>query len=77
VRVDTGLGLAFSRVASEALGAVLSVESDGKSGTSFHRGPSRPSRSRRGCIWTHPVIANGRLYLRDQDLISCHDVKGS
>jgi hypothetical protein len=36
VRVDTGLGLAFSRVASEALGAVLSVESDGKSGTSFH-----------------------------------------
>ncbi|MBY0522499.1 MAG: PQQ-like beta-propeller repeat protein [Gemmataceae bacterium] len=29
-----------------------------------------------GQIWTHPVIANGRLYLRDQDLIFCFDVKG-
>jgi outer membrane protein assembly factor BamB len=26
-------------------------------------------------IWTHPVIANGRLYLRDQELIFCYDVK--
>jgi outer membrane protein assembly factor BamB len=28
-----------------------------------------------GGIWTHPVVANGRLYLRDQDLIFCFDVK--
>jgi outer membrane protein assembly factor BamB len=28
-----------------------------------------------GLIWTHPVVANGRLYLRDQDLIFCYDVK--
>jgi outer membrane protein assembly factor BamB len=28
-----------------------------------------------GNIWTHPVVANGRLYLRDQDLIFCFDVK--
>ena len=27
-------------------------------------------------IWTHPVIANGRLYLRDQELIFCYDVRG-
>ena len=27
-------------------------------------------------IWTHPVLANGRLYLRDQDLLYCFDVKG-
>jgi outer membrane protein assembly factor BamB len=26
-------------------------------------------------IWTHPVVANGRLYLRDQELIFCFDVK--
>jgi outer membrane protein assembly factor BamB len=26
-------------------------------------------------IWTHPVVANGRLYLRDQDLLFCFDVK--
>ena len=28
-----------------------------------------------GHIWTHPVVANGRLYLRDQDLIFCFDIK--
>ncbi|HZU37602.1 MAG TPA: PQQ-binding-like beta-propeller repeat protein [Gemmataceae bacterium] len=28
-----------------------------------------------GKIWTHPVVANGKLYLRDQDLIFCYDVK--
>jgi hypothetical protein len=26
-------------------------------------------------IWAHPVVANGRLYLRDQELIFCYDVK--
>ncbi len=26
-------------------------------------------------IWTHPVVSNGRLYLRDQELIFCYDVK--
>jgi outer membrane protein assembly factor BamB len=28
-----------------------------------------------GKIWTHPVVANGKLYLRDQDLLFCFDVK--
>jgi outer membrane protein assembly factor BamB len=31
----------------------------------------------RGGIWTHPVVANGRLYLRDQDLIFCYDLKAA
>jgi outer membrane protein assembly factor BamB len=26
-------------------------------------------------IWTHPVVANGRLYLRDQELIFCYEVR--
>jgi outer membrane protein assembly factor BamB len=26
-------------------------------------------------IWTHPVVANGRLYLRDQELLFCYDIK--
>jgi outer membrane protein assembly factor BamB len=26
-------------------------------------------------IWTHPVVSNGRLYLRDQELIFCYEVK--
>jgi len=25
--------------------------------------------------WTHPVIANGKLYIRDQDTLFCYDVK--
>jgi len=37
----------------------------------------RQSRLRKpqGKFWTHPVVANGRLYLRDQDLLFCYDVK--
>jgi outer membrane protein assembly factor BamB len=38
--------------------------------------PQTQQRSNRGKIWTHPVIANGRLYLRDQELLSCYDVSG-
>ena len=25
--------------------------------------------------WTHPVISSGKLYLRDQDVLLCYDVK--
>jgi len=32
-------------------------------------------RAKSGGVWTHPVVANGRLYLRDQDLIFAFDVK--
>jgi outer membrane protein assembly factor BamB len=32
-------------------------------------------RSPSGKFWTHPVIADGRLYLRDQDLLFCFDIK--
>ena len=34
----------------------------------------QPDRSDRQS-WPHPVIANGRLYLRDQDVLLCYDVK--
>jgi len=27
-----------------------------------------------GKVWTHPVVLNGKLYLRDQDLFFCFDV---
>lgn len=29
-----------------------------------------------GAIWTHPVVANGRLFLRDHEYLFCYDVKG-
>jgi hypothetical protein len=28
-----------------------------------------------GAAWPHPVIHNGRLYLRHGDILSCHDVR--
>jgi len=31
-------------------------------------------RSRSGKIWMHPVVANGKLYLRDQEFFSCYDI---
>ena len=36
--------------------------------------PQSELRKPRGRIWVHPVIAGGRLYLRDQDLVYCYDV---
>ena len=31
-----------------------------------------PRRS--GKIWAHPVIAGGKLYLRDHELLFCYDI---
>ena len=33
----------------------------------------QPQRSGKKA-WAHPVIANGHLYLRDQDLLLCYDI---
>ena len=34
----------------------------------------QPNRSNANS-WSHPVVANGKLYLRDQDLLLCYDIK--
>ncbi len=34
----------------------------------------QPDRTRLPA-WAHPVVANGRLYIRDQDALFCYDVK--
>jgi outer membrane protein assembly factor BamB len=41
----------------------------------FTLDPQTKIRSDKGKIWTHPVIADGKLYLRDQDLLFSFDVK--
>lgn len=41
----------------------------------FTLSPQSQIRKEKGKIWTHPVIVSGKLYLRDQDLIYCYDVK--
>lgn len=32
-------------------------------------------RKSSGKVWTHPVISDGKLYLRDQELIFCYEIK--
>jgi hypothetical protein len=32
-------------------------------------------RKSNGRIWTQPVISDGKLYLRDQELIFCYKIK--
>ncbi len=62
----------------EGSGTVVLAEASPKGWSEhgrFRLDPQSTIRSRSGRIWTHPVIANGRLYLRDQDLIYCFDIK--
>ena len=40
----------------------------------FTLDPQTENRNPKGRIWVHPVIANGKLYLRDQEIIHCYDV---
>jgi len=37
--------------------------------------PQSEQRSSRGKVWTHPVISDARLYLRDQEYIYCYDIQ--
>jgi outer membrane protein assembly factor BamB len=54
-------------------GTMLLIEPNPK--RYIERGRFRqPDRSEEPA-WPHPVIANGKLYLRDQDLLLCYDVK--
>jgi len=54
-------------------GAMLLLEPSSKE--YLERGRfEQPDRSQQPA-WAHPVIANGKLYVRDQDVLLCYDVK--
>ena len=64
----------------EKTGVVALVEASPagwKEKSRFTLAPQTTQRKPQGRIWVHPVIVNGNLYLRDQELIHCYDVKGS
>jgi len=42
----------------------------------FKLDPQSANRNPKGKIWTHPVVSGGKLYLRDQELLYCFDIKG-
>jgi outer membrane protein assembly factor BamB len=63
----------------ENSGTVALVEASPKQWTEKSRFTPEPRTSihtRDNKVWTHPVISNGKLYLRDQDLIHCYEIKG-
>ena len=41
----------------------------------FNPGQKPARRNSKGMVWTHPVVCNGKLFLRDQEMLSCYDVK--
>jgi len=56
--------------------ALIDASPDGWHETGrFKLDPQATNRNPSGLIWTHPVICNGRLYLRDQNFIYCYAVK--
>ena len=44
-------------------------------GTYVRRGEFKTAPVAKEPTWTFPVVANGRLYLRDQDVLSCYDLR--
>ncbi len=54
---------------------VLATETEFKEVSKFKLDPQTTQRNPQGRIWTHPVISNGCLFLRDQDVICCYKIK--
>lgn len=62
----------------ESDGTVLLLEADENKGSvkgKFKLSPQTKVDRGQGKIWVHPVVANGKLYLRDQDMIYCYDIQ--
>ncbi len=53
---------------------VEATETEYKEVSRFKMDPQTTQRNPNGRVWTHPVISNGRLYLRDQDVICCYKI---
>lgn len=63
----------------EKTGTVVLIEASPKAWQEHGRftlEPQTTQRNAKGMIWTHPVISNGKLFLRDQELLFSFDVSG-
>ncbi len=54
---------------------VEATETGYKEVSRFKLEPQTTQRHALGRVWTHPVISNGCLYLRDQEIICCYKIK--
>jgi PQQ-like domain len=62
----------------EGSGEVALVEASDKGWkqkSRFKLSPQTTQRKPQGRIWVHPVIVDGQLFLRDQEIVYCYDVK--
>lgn len=70
-------GMLYCQSESDGTIALVEASKEGwKVVSSFKLAAQSSQRKPQGRIWTHPVIAGGKLYLRDQEMISCYDIKG-
>ena len=63
----------------ETKGTVALVEASSKEWNELSRftlSPQTDKRAPRGRVWTHIVISNGKMYVRDQDILVAYNVKG-
>lgn len=57
--------------------ALVAASPDGWKETGRFTIPEKSNPRPGGSIWTHPVIANGKLYLRDHQHLFCYNIKAS
>jgi len=67
-------GMFILRQEDKAKGTVALIEASPE-GYKEHGRFDQPNLSGKN-TWPHPVIADGKLYLRDQDTLLCYDIKG-
>lgn len=63
---------------SELDGEVVLVDASPEGWTErgrFTLSPQSENRKPKGGIWVHPVVVDGKLFLRDQEILYCFDVK--
>ena len=67
-------GLLYLRAeADSGTVAIIKATPDGYKEISRFDPPDRSDKH----SWPHPVVIDGRLYLRDQDVLQCYDVRGN
>ena len=65
-------GMLYAREEGSGTIILLAASPEGYTEKGRFKQPSRAKEN----AWAHPTIANGKLYIRDQDLLLCYDVKG-
>ena len=67
-------GLLYLRAGSgKGTVAIIEASADGYKELGRFDPPDRSDKN----SWSHPVVTDGRLYLRDQEVLQCYDVRGN